>query len=82
MKEKKVLIGDKEFVIKELLYKDVTGLAELDKIEMAKKMLILSAGLTEEEFDVLSMSDGIKLQQSVNEVNGLSDFQDPLQIKE
>lgn len=82
MKEKKVLIGDKEFIVKELLYKDVTSLADLDKIEMAKKMLILSVGLTDEEYNVLSMSDGIKLQQSVNELNGLSDFQDPLQTKE
>ena len=82
MKEKKVSIGDKEFVVKELLYKDVTSLTDLDKSEMAKKMLMSSVGLSEEEYNSLTMSDGVTLQQAVNELNGLSDFQDPLQTKE
>ena len=81
MKEKKVQVGDKEFTVKELLYKDVTSLTDLDKSEAAKKMLIASTGLTEEEYDNLTMSDGIKLQKVVNDINGLSDFQEPLQTK-
>jgi hypothetical protein len=43
-------------------------------------MLQLSAGVTDEEFDALSMRDGVALTQAVNEVNGLDEnFQQTLQ---
>ncbi len=82
MKEKKVQIGDKEITIRELLYKDLTVLADLEKSEMLKQQLILATSLIEEEFDTLSIKDGVELQKAVNELNDLTDFQDPLQTKE
>ena len=38
----------------------------------------LSTGITDEEYEDLSMKDGLNLQKAVNEINGLEDFQKPL----
>ena len=82
MKEKKVQVGDREFTIRELLYRDLAELQDLSKSEMVKRQLFLATDLTEEEYDKLTIKDGITLQQEVNELNNLSDFQIPLQTPE
>ena len=39
----------------------------------------LSTGMTDEEYDNLSMRGGIKIQKVINKINGLEeDFQTPL----
>jgi len=76
--ETKVKIEDREITIKEIKYKDLAGLGDTPKEEAAKKMMILSTDMTEEEYDSLSMKDGIILQKAINELNGLEDFQKPL----
>lgn len=68
----------KTYTVKEIKYKDVARLSEVSKEESAKQMIMLSTDMSEEEYENLSMKDGIKLQQEVNELNGLSDFQQPL----
>jgi len=76
--EKKVIVGDKEHTIKEIKYKDAVKLSEISKEEAAKQMIILGTDMTEEEYDKLSIKDGVELQQAINDVNGLTDFQQPL----
>ena len=45
------------------------------KEDTAKFLIKASAGLTDEEYENLSMKDGIIIQKAVNEVNGLdADF--------
>lgn len=74
MTEEKVKISNgKEFVVKEVLYKDIVENATENKSESAKLLLKLSTGITDEEYSVLSMKDGIALQKVVNEVNGFSE---------
>jgi len=68
----------KTYTVKEIKYKDVARLSEVSKEIAAKQMIMLSTDMSEEEYENLSMKDGIKLQQEVNELNGLSDFQQPL----
>jgi hypothetical protein len=78
--EKQVKIGDRTYTVKEIRYKDVIALGTTDQGLIARKMLQLSAGVTDEEFDALSMRDGVALTQAVNEVNGLDEnFQQTLQ---
>ena len=77
MKEIQVVVGDKEFTIKELLYKDLAELTDLSKSEMTKKLIMSSAELTEEDYNLLTIGQGIKLQNSISELNNLTDFQDP-----
>ena len=71
MKEEQVVVGDKTYNVKEVKYKDVAALGEIDKSEAAKQMMVLSTGMTEEEYNELSMSDGIKLTNAINKLNGI-----------
>ena len=71
MKKETLEIEGKEYTITELKYKDVAELQELSKSESAKKLLQLSTGITDEEYDEIGMSTGIELMKKVNEVNNI-----------
>lgn len=78
--ENTIKINEKEYTIKELKYKDVAGLSQEDQKENVKKLMQLSTDMTDEEYDNISMKDGIAIQKIVNEINGVvSDFQQPTQ---
>jgi len=76
--EKKVTVGDKEYTICEIKYKDVAGSTDLNQAEAAKVIMMSSTGMSEEEYSNLSMKDGLEIQKVINEINGLEDFQKPL----
>ena len=75
MEERKVkLSNEKEYVVKEVLYKDIASMQTGDnKADVAKALLKLSANISDEEWETLSMRDGVKLQKVVNDVNGLTE---------
>ncbi len=76
--EKEVEISGKKYIVKEITYLQGVGMEKLETEDKIKKILMFSAGLSEEEVKVLSFKDGIELQKVVNEVNGLTvDFQNP-----
>lgn len=69
-----VVVGDRKYTIKELKYKDLTEFSDNpDKKELAKKIMILATDMTEEEYDSLSVKDGLKIMSAVNELNGLTE---------
>ncbi len=74
----KVTIKDKEYTINEIKYSEVAGLAQLEQKEAAKQIILASTKMTEEEYNDLSLKDGIKIQKIINDINGLEDFQQPL----
>ena len=76
--EQKVTVGDKEYTISEIKYKDVAGLTELSQEESVKAIILASTKITEEEYNDLSLKEGIEIQKIINELNGLEDFQKPL----
>ena len=79
MESKEIEVNSKKYTVTELKYKDVAKLGDVSKEEAAKQMMILSTGISEEDYDNLSMREGIELQKTINELNGLSeDFQTPL----
>ena len=71
--EKKITISNgKEYIISEILYKDVVENSSTATAEGTSKFLLQkSTNITDEEFATLTMKDGIKLQKAVNEINGL-----------
>ena len=69
---------ENKFSVKELKYKDLIAVGDIPKEDMAKKLMILSTGMSEEEYNNLGMKEGMELQKEINEVNGLVDFQEPL----
>ena len=80
--EQIIEIGDKSYTVKELKYKDIAMVSELSKPEVAKSLMMNSTGITEAEYDELSMKDGVKIMNLVNEINGLTeDFQQANQTK-
>ena len=78
--EKEVLIGDKKYIVKEITYLQALELDGLNKVDVAKKLLNQSIGLTDDEISKLSIVDGITLQKTINDINnfsGIEDFQKP-----
>ena len=74
-----IKISNREYEIKELKYRDLTGLADFTKQEAAKQLVILSTGMNEADYEELSLKDGIKLQSLINDINDLNEgFQVPL----
>jgi aminoglycoside phosphotransferase family enzyme len=74
MKSKEVTIGDKKFIVKELLAIDVDTLdySTPEKIkESSKKELMFATGLTEDEYKVLTFNERRVLRDEVNAINGL-----------
>ncbi|MFW9852865.1 MAG: hypothetical protein ACFFDS_07980 [Candidatus Thorarchaeota archaeon] len=68
----------KEFTVKEIKYKEFIEHATQDKRQVALFLFKTSAGVTEEEFDSMSMKDGISIQKAIDEVNGFTEaFQKP-----
>ena len=77
MTEKDVTVGEKTYIVKELKYKDLADMNTQDAGIIQRKIISLSIGMTDEEFDNLSMRDGIAIMKVVNELNGLTDFTIP-----
>lgn len=72
---------DKEYEIAEVKYKDLVGqenIADANPADHAKHLMKLATKITDEEYDNLSMKDGLALQNAINQINGLGDFQKPL----
>lgn len=76
--EKEVEVNGKKYTLKEFKYKDIANLADVSKAEASKVLMQSSTGMTDEEYDNLSMRDGVEIMKVINEINGLeSDFQVP-----
>lgn len=76
-----VKLKDKEYEIKEIKYKDLVDqddMTNMSAAQQAKRLMKLATDITDEDFDNLSMKDGLALQKAINSVNGLEDFQKPL----
>lgn len=79
MQTEEIEINGKTYTVKEIKYKEVTKLSDIPKEEASKILMQLSIDMTDEEYDNLSMRDGIRLQKAINKINGLEeDFQTPL----
>lgn len=71
---KEMIISGKTYEVKEVKYKTfVSNVAGGAKEDSAKILMQASTGISDEDFDNLSMKNGILLQKAVNEINGLSE---------
>lgn len=71
-----IKIGDKNYKLREIKYTEVLELQSLnDKKALSRGLICLSTGLTEQQFNELTLKEGLELQKKVNELNGLGDFQ-------
>lgn len=73
MEETVQLSDGKEVIVKEVKFKDMVANATEDKNVSAKFLLQSATGLTDEEYDNLTMKDGLTIQKAINRVNGLEE---------
>lgn len=72
--EKKVVIGSKEYTVKEMSYLEALEINPEDKKGSTLKTLKACTGLSDEEIAKLTIREGLEIQQAINEVNGLTAF--------
>ena len=78
MQTEEVEVNGKTYTVKEIKYKDVAKLSDVSQEEASKILMQSSTGLTDEEYDNLSMREGVAIMKVVNKINGLeTDFQIP-----
>lgn len=76
MESKSIQIGNKTFVVRELLATELDdALAIVDKKDSLRKQVTSSTGLTDEEYSKLSVKERIAIIKTMNELNTLDDFQ-------
>lgn len=75
---KELEIAGRKVQIKEMSYLDAVELDGLGKKEMALKLLQSCTDLPEEEYNKLSILDGKKIMDTINEINS-ADFQSPVE---
>lgn len=72
--QKEIDVSGKKVIVGELKYRDITQMADLSKEAGIKLLIMKSTNMTSEEYDNLSLKDGMIIQQAVNELNGLDSF--------
>ena len=78
-----VEIQNKKYQVSEMKYIDAVGMNPNDKKEMIRTMFKSCLGMTDEEVNSLSISDGQKAEEAIANINGITtDFQEPIEKKE
>jgi hypothetical protein len=77
MVEKEIDVNGRKFKIRELLAIELDDIDWNDKIASIKKQVLLSTGMSEEEYKKLTVRERISIIQAITDVNGFSDFQNP-----
>jgi len=75
--EKDIEINGKKFKVRELKYHELIEMGDLEKKESSKLLFINSTSMTEEDYNNLTMKEGVEIQKIINELNGLENFQQP-----
>jgi hypothetical protein len=74
MEQKEVVIGNKKFIVKELLGVEFDKIDFSNKLESIKQQVTLSAGIQEDEYNKLTLKERLAILKAIEEVNGLTDF--------
>ena len=71
--EKEIIVGDKKFKVRELLAIELDDVNWDDKKEVIKKQVILSTGMSDDEYQKLTVKERFSIIKVLNELNGFSD---------
>lgn len=71
-------VKGKKYVVRELLAKEVDDIDFTNTKEANLKQVMLSTGISKEDYDKLTWQERTKIMIAINEVNGLADFQKPV----
>jgi len=70
--EKQIEVNGKTFKVRELLAIELDDINFDDKKEAIKKQVILSTGLTDDEYSKLTAKERLCIIETINEINGFS----------
>ena len=76
--QKEIQVGEKKFIVREMLAIEVDNINWDNKAEAIKKQVMLSTGITEEEYNILTVKERLTIVQTINEINGFDSFQKPV----
>lgn len=77
METKQVIVGSKTFNVKELLAKEADSIDWTNSKEALRLQIIYSTGITNDEYDNLTIKERLSIVNAINDINGLKDFQNP-----
>jgi hypothetical protein len=75
--QKEISVSGKTYIVRELLAKEVDAINFEDKAQSNKQQVMISTGITEEEYNSLTWNARTQIFKAINEVNGLGNFQIP-----
>lgn len=71
-----VKVNNKTYEIRELLAVELDKILEnQDKKEILKNQVLVSTGLSDEEYSKLTVKERLTIVQAINKLNGFEDFQ-------
>jgi len=76
--EKEIIVSEKKFKVRELLAIETDDIDWDNRPLALKKQVILSTGISEEEYNKLTVKERLNIIQTINEINGFNDFQKPI----
>jgi hypothetical protein len=77
MVDYEIEVNNKKFKIRELLAVELDDVDWSDKKNAIKKQVILSTGISEDDYSKLTVKERMAIIQQINKINGFEDFQNP-----
>lgn len=77
--ESEIEVKGRKFKVRELLAVELDDIDWADKNKAIRKQVMLSTGITDEEYDKLTVRERMRIIQEINSLNGFPDFQNPVQ---
>jgi len=75
--QKEIVVGERKFIVRELLAIELDDVNWDDRKEAVKKQVLFSTGIDEETYNKLTVKERLQIIQTINEINGFGDFQQP-----
>jgi hypothetical protein len=77
MVEHEIEVNNRKFRIRELLAIELDDVDWSDRKTAVKKQVLMSTGMSEEEYSKLTVKERLAIIQEINKINGFDDFQNP-----
>lgn len=74
METKTITVGTKNFTVRELLGVEVDSIDYTDKVKSNQTEIMLSTGITEEEYKNLTFKERLEIRKAINSLNGIDDM--------
>jgi len=75
--QKNIEVNGKTFIVKEILAIDLDKIDFTNKIDAIKMQVVLSTGISDEDYKQLTIKERLYIINAINDINGLSDFPQP-----